>query len=137
MVKIDVQIVRSWPTQDILELYKAGNWWKPEYNPDGIPDLIKHSYAFAVAIDCSRKKAVGMARLISDGISDAYIQDTIVLPQYRRHDVGTQLISVLLDCCEKHHIKWIGLIAEPGSQSFYKTLGFHEMKKHTPMLYKS
>ena len=44
-----------------------------------INDLIRGSFLFAVAIDISTGRAVGMGRVISDGIADAYIQDLVVL----------------------------------------------------------
>jgi GNAT superfamily N-acetyltransferase len=78
-----------------------------------------------------------MGRAISDGISDAYIQDVLVLPEYRRHAIGKQIMKTLINHCHKHHIEWIGLIAEPGSIEFYLTLDFQPMKNHIPMLLKN
>jgi len=70
-------------------LYRAGGWWKDEYDPAEIPGLIRGSFAFAVAVEEESGRAVGMGRVISDGVSDAYIQDLVVLPEYRSRNVGT------------------------------------------------
>ena len=132
---IEIKIVNSWKEKDIVELYKAGGWWKDKYDPLGLKHLINGSFAFAVAIDKNSKKAIGMGRLISDGVSDAYIQDLIVLPEYRDKGIGRQLVKTLLDHCLSKGIHWIGLIAEPDQDGFYENLGFKVMKRYVPMKY--
>jgi ribosomal protein S18 acetylase RimI-like enzyme len=133
--KIEIHLVNSWSTDDIIDLYKAGGWWKDSYEKAGIPLLIAGSFAFAVAVDHTSGRAVGMGRLLSDGVSDAYIQDVVVLKEYRNQEVGKQLIRTLINHCVSKKLRWIGLIAEPGMESFYKTLGFKPMEHYCPMLY--
>jgi len=132
---IEIRLVESWPEDDIVELYKAGGWWKDSYDKSRIHQLIAGSFGFAVAVDRTTGKAVGMGRIISDGVSDAYIQDVVVLQEYRRHDVGKQLVQALIDYCFSKKLLWLGLIAEPGTDSFYVPLGFRKMERYTPMLY--
>jgi len=132
---IDIRFVSSWPEDEIVSLYKAGGWWKESYDKSTIKSMIAGSFAFAVAVDKDTGKAIGMGRIISDGISDAYIQDFVVLPKYRRQGIGKQLLNFLLEHCLAKGILWIGLIAEPGQESFYSSLGFKPMKDHTPMRY--
>jgi len=131
-----IRFVDSWSTDDIVELYKAGGWWKDSYNPLLLDQMISGSFAFAVVVDISLGKAVGMGRVLSDGISDAYIQDLVILPSYRNHGVGKKLVDFLIKHCLSHGIGWIGVIAEPGSEKFYKEFGFNQMIGHTPMLFK-
>jgi GNAT superfamily N-acetyltransferase len=133
--KIEIRLVDSWPIDDIVDLYTAGGWWKDSYDKAGIPLLIAGSFAFAVAIDRTSGRAVGMGRLLSDGVSDAYIQDVVVLKEYRNQDVGKQLVRTLIDYCISKKILWVGLIAEPGTESFYLPLGFKPMEHYSPMLY--
>jgi len=130
-----IDIVRSWDPQEIIRLYTVGGWWKEEYDPAEIPRLIAGSFAFAVAVDTRDGKAIGMGRAISDGVSDAYIQDLVVLPEYRGNDVGTAIVSRLIEHCKNVGITWIALIAEPGSERFYQTLGFTRMEGHIPLKY--
>jgi len=133
---IKIKIVDSWNQDDIVELYKSGGWWKDHYNPSCIKNLIKGSFAFAVAIDKSSGKAIGMGRVISDGISDAYIQDLVILHKYRDKGIGRRLVKGLLDYCLSKGIAWIGLVAEPDQDGFYLNLGFKTMKNYVPMKYK-
>ena len=129
-----VDLVQSWKEEQIVELYRAGGWWKEGMDQKRINDLIRGSFLFAVAIDITTGKAVGMGRVISDGVADAYIQDLVVLADWRNSGVGKLILELLLDECRSRKIAWIGLIAEPGKEDFYGALGFRSMPFHVPML---
>ena len=131
---IRVDLVQSWKEEQIVELYRAGGWWKEGMDQKRISDLIKGSFLFAVAIDISTGNAVGMGRVISDGVADAYIQDFVVLENWRNLGVGKLILEALLGECRSRKIAWIGLIAEPGKEDFYSALGFRPMPFHVPML---
>jgi GNAT superfamily N-acetyltransferase len=133
--QIEIKLVNSWDQMEIVELYKAGGWWKDNYDPSGLNNLIKGSFAFAVAVDKISGKAIGMGRVISDGVSDAYIQDLVVLYEYRDQGIGRQIVKILLDYCLSKDILWIGLIAEPDQDGFYLNIGFKTMSKYVPMKY--
>jgi ribosomal protein S18 acetylase RimI-like enzyme len=133
--KIQIKIINSWPEKEIIDLYKAGGWWKEYYDPSGLKDLIKGSFAFAVAVDKNLNKAIGMGKDISDGVSDAYIQDLVVLPEFRASGIGKKIAKTLLDFCLSKKILWIGLIAEPDQSGFYSNIGFKTLEKYTPMKY--
>ena len=89
--EIEIRFVKSWPEDDIVKLYKVGGWWKDSYDKSGIKQLIKGSFCFAVVIDKKTKKAIGMGRVLSDGVSDGYIQDLVILPEYRKKGIGKKL----------------------------------------------
>lgn len=133
--EIEIKIVDKWPDDEIVNLYKAGGWWKDNYDPSGLKHLIEGSYVFVIAVNKKSKKAIGMGRLISDGVSDAYIQDLVVLHEYRDKGIGREIVKTLIDHCKKKGINWVGLIAEPDQDGFYSTLGFKQMKKYVPMKY--
>lgn len=131
-----VQLVHSWDNLEIADLYRAGGWWKEEYNPDELPRLVQGSFLFAVAVDEKTGRAIGMGRIISDGVSDGYIQDLVVLPEFRRTGIGSEIVSTLVKKCVELGIIWIGLIAEPDTEKFYLPLGFHPMNGHTPLIFR-
>ncbi len=120
----------------IVQLYKAAGWWQPA--DDGEPDFVDHiatnSYCFVGAFqgECM----IGMGRALSDGVSDAYIQDVTVLPAYRGRGIGARIIARLIRKLRADKIGWIGLIGEPGTETFYKRLGFTEMQDAVPFIYK-
>lgn len=133
---ITIQFVQLWNVDEIAHLYRAGGWWKEEYNPGELPRLIQGSFLFAVAVDPETGHAVGMGRVLSDGVSDGYIQDLVVLPEYRKNGIGTRIVSALVKKCAESGISWIGLIAEPGTENFYLPFGFHPMEGSVPLLYR-
>jgi ribosomal protein S18 acetylase RimI-like enzyme len=134
---IIIQFVHSWDEVEIANLYRAGGWWKEEYDPSELRHLIRGSFLFVIAIDTKTGRAIGMGRVISDGVSDGYIQDLVVLPEYRKTGIGTQIVSNLVKKCIEQGVSWIGLIAEPDTENFYLPFGFHPMTGHTPLLYRS
>jgi len=134
--EIVVQLVRSWDNNEIADLYRAGGWWKEEYDPAAIGSLIRGSFSFAVAVDKKTGKAIGMGRIISDGVSDGYIQDLVVLPDYRNSGIGKELVSALVDRCIQSGITWIALIAEPDTETFYLPIGFVPMQGYVPLIFR-
>ena len=78
------RLVQAWDGNEIANLYRAGGWWKEEYDPKELSRLILGSFLFVVAADLKTGRAVGMGRVIADGVSDGYIQDLVVLPEYRK-----------------------------------------------------
>lgn len=133
--EIEIRLVNPQEGEMIADLYQAGGWWEGVPDAAGLRALIAGSFAFVVAIDRTAGKVIGMGRVISDGVSDAYIQDLIVLPDYRGRGIGTMILSTLLECCKAADVTWIALVAEPGTEEFYTTLGFRKMEGHIPMLW--
>jgi len=135
MSEIDYEVVESAPTEAIVELYRAGGWW--EESPAAravIPRMIRGSFCFLLARE-PRGRIVGMGRVISDGVSDAYIQDVVVLETYRGRGIGRELVRRLTERCLEAQISWIGLVAEPGTQAFYEPMGFRPLAGYLPMLH--
>jgi len=126
------------PTDDqirqIVKLYRAQGWWLAgdEGRKELIPRLIAGSLCFVIATDGS--SILGMGRAISDGVSDAYIQDLTVRHDCRNKGIGQMILKTLLDRLRADGIVWIGLIAEHGSINLYRRAGFREMPEATPML---
>jgi len=134
---IAIRLVQTWNEVEIANLYRAGGWWKDEYDPKELPRLIQGSFLFAVAVNLQTGHAIGMGRVISDGVSDGYIQDLVVLPEYRKTGIGTRIVSLLVKKCIESGISWIGLIAEPDTEKFYLPFGFHPMEGHIPLIFRS
>jgi len=73
-----------------------------------------------------RDMAIGMARIIGDGVINTYIQDAVISPDYRGQGVGKAIIlsliadmrnSIPADCT-------IGLMAAKGQEGFYSSFSF-------------
>ena len=135
MNNIEYEAVKSAPVEEIVTLYKSAGWWQesPEAR-EIIPPMIRGSFCFMVARSIEGE-IVGMARVISDGFSDAYIQDVTVLERYRGQGIGRELVRRLAQFCVNRKIGWIGLVAEPGTQGLYEELGFRPLAGYQPMLF--
>jgi len=121
-------------TAQIGLLYGEADWWHPTpEDADTIARLVAGSHCFVTAVRDGR--IVGMGRAISDGISDAYIQDVVVLPTHRRRGVGRRIVTTLVDRLIDDGVAWIGLVAEGASHRFYQSLGFQPLNRMTPMRY--
>jgi len=119
----------------IVDLYRMADWWSDGIDdPDQIPRLITGSHCYAVA--CIKDKIIGIGRAISDGVSDAYIQDITVDESFRRRGIASRIVEELIHRLHEDGLYWIGLIAERGTHEFYKRFGFKVMENSMPMLRK-
>lgn len=134
--EISVHVVKEWDSAVLVDLYRAGGWWMQDHDPAHLPALVRSSFAFVIAVDDATGRSVGMGRIISDGVADGYIQDLVVIPEFRGKGVGRKILRTLLAFCYERNITWIGLIAEPGTEEFYTSIGFSRMKDHIPMKYR-
>jgi GNAT superfamily N-acetyltransferase len=63
--------------------------------------------------------------VLADGLDCAYIADVAVHPGHQGRGLGTQIIRRLVGFARGH--KKIILYANPGTESFYRKLGFLRM----------
>lgn len=119
---------------EIIGLYRSQGWWKAEDdNQSGLLQrLVAGSHVFVIA---EREGVViGIGRAISDGVSDAYVQDVTVNANYRRQGIGRKILESILKRLADDGVPWVGLIAEPGSVGLYRSVGFCAMSGSVPML---
>ncbi len=133
LANLRVQRAGGLPVDAVVALYRDGGWWREGDDPSAIPELLRGS--FCVCAAWNGDELVGMGRAISDGASDAYIQDVVVRSGWRGQGIGARIVAFLRDWCADHGVLWIGLIAQPGTRAFYRRLGFREMEDHVPMLF--
>lgn len=65
---------------------------------------------------------------VSNGVTDAYIQDLIVHPDFQGHGIGTELMNRMLSFLKSRHIYMISVIFDDALRAFYKRFGFTEMR---------
>jgi predicted GNAT family acetyltransferase len=73
-----------------------------------------------VAIARDGDRVVGMARLLSDGVCNAYLLDVWTQSAYRRQGIATRMVRLLMSRVPGQHI---GLQTDDAA-AFYATLGF-------------
>ena len=62
--------------------------------------------------------AVGLAHLLTDGLIQAHLSLVGVLPAYRRLGLARRLVG---EAFRASGAKWLDLVAEPGSEVFYRS----------------
>jgi ribosomal protein S18 acetylase RimI-like enzyme len=87
-------------------------------SPEALRRSFAHSQHVAIARDGSR--VVGMARLLSDGVCNAYLIDVWTASSHRRRGIGSAMVRHLAARVPGQHI---GLQTDD-AQAFYATLGF-------------
>ena len=85
-------------------------------------DALRRSFEQSqhVAIARYGDRVVGMARLLSDGVCNAYLVDVWTASSHRRRGVATRMMRRLVDAVPGQHI---GLQTD-GAQGLYESLGF-------------
>lgn len=131
MSSCNFRIVQDLDPASVIRLYSEADWWEPGDAAEAVIPLLRGSFRVAAAFDGER--LVGMARALSDGASDAYIQDVVVDSAYRKQGIGGRLVRLLLDELKNSGVSWIGLIGAPGTEHFYRDLGFTPMEGFLPM----
>ncbi len=125
----ELSVISPEVAEEMTELYRRAGWLAPEESGTFIPRAMAGSAVALGAFDGSR--LIGMGRAISDGVSDAYIQDIAVSPDYRRRGIGGEIVRRIVAALQAHGIDWIGLVGEPGTEHFYEELGFVRKPGHT------
>ena len=76
-------------------------------------------------------KSVGIVRILTDMLTDAYITDVIVIPDFQGRGLGKQLLDKTLEYLKYHSMESVklacSLYANPGKEVFYEKLGFKKL----------
>lgn len=131
MQNLKLAVVTEAPIENVVELYKDAGWWEEGWDQNVIPKMIKNSFRFVGLF--KGDQLVGMGRALSDGVSDAYIQDVVVRSDLRGDGWGSKIVELLINELQSAGIDWIGLVGVPESDTFYTRLGFSRMKNFIPM----
>lgn len=118
--------------RQVIALYREAGWWgEAPDDPPRVGRMVAGSHCFAVADEQDR--IVGMGRAISDGTSDAWIQDVTVTAAFRRRGIATALVRMICRRLRRDGLDWIALVAENHSAPLYRPLGFEPMADARPM----
>lgn len=86
--------------------------------------LMTSYYHIAVYED---NKLIGYIDSISNGVTDAYIQDLMVRPAQQGKGIGTDLMNKMIEHLKEKRIYMISVVYEEGLKPFYERFGFYNM----------
>lgn len=84
---------------------------------------LKNSYFYICCFD--NNKLIGFLDVVSNGITDAYIQDVIVNPGFQGKGIGTNLMKMAIDKLVEDNIYMISVLFQESLLPFYKKFGFN------------
>ena len=86
------------------------------------PDALRRSFEQSqhVAIARDGERVVGTARLLSDGVCNAYLVDVWTASSHRRQGIATEMLQLLIGAVPGQHI---GLQTDD-AQELYAAVGF-------------
>ena len=77
------------------------------------------------------EKSVGIVRVLTDMLTDAYITDVIVNPDLQGKGIGKQLLDKTLEYLKYHSMENVtlacSLYANPDKEAFYEKFGFRKL----------
>ena len=80
-------------------------------------------------------KSVGLVRVLTDTVTDAYITDVIVHPDFQGMGIGKLLMDKTIACLKAYSLEHVrlacSLYANPGKETFYKKYGFQTLPNDT------
>ena len=115
--------------EEILPLYEAVGWSNYTSNPTMLQNALEHSL-FLISARDEDGKLVGFLRAVGDGYSILYIQDIIVLPDYHRQGIGTQLLRQTLKHFQEVYQIILTTDSEVKTIAFYEANGFTALSKY-------
>lgn len=122
MTGTDVRCVLDAPDcVEFAELYSTTGWGSP--SGADVDRALAGSWLVAVARD-GDGRAVGMARVISDGVLHAFVTEVVVHPERRGEGIGAMLVRLLVRECTERGVRDVQLFAATGRRAFYERLGF-------------
>ncbi|NUL44975.1 GNAT family N-acetyltransferase [Cellulosimicrobium funkei] len=125
---ITVEASPALSTDEVEALYRKVGWTR--YADDVV--TLGAALAGSSLVVAARRdgRLIGLARVISDGVTICYLQDVLVHPDVRRVGVGRALVMAALEPYGSVRQKVLLTDDEPGQRAFYESLGYQETRDH-------
>ena len=113
--------------EEALSLYGSVGWGVYTKDAERLVRAIAGSSRVATAREDGR--LVGLARVVTDGVSILYLQDVLVEPAQQRTGLGRRLVTALLDEYPDVRQKVLITDDEPAQKAFYESLGYGDTRE--------
>lgn len=109
--------------QEVSELRNSVGWNGME---ESYKNSLKGSYFYICCYD-DNNKLIGFLNVVSNGVTDAYIQEVIINPDYQGKGIGTNLMNLAIKKLKEDNIYMISVLFQESLLPFYKKFGFNTM----------
>lgn len=115
-------------SEKLLNLYSDAGWSNYTKHMDMLIKSYENSLYILTAWD--EDKLIGSIRVVGDGHSIIYIQDILVMGEYRHMGIGTRLLSEVMN--KFRHVYQKVLLTDKDSKAseFYEKMGFSSSEKY-------
>lgn len=121
-----LEISTEFNAQEIQTLYEAVGWSAYTKELNTLLAGLQNSDRVVLAREAG--ELVGLARVISDGYTIAYLQDILVHPKHQRSGLGRKLVMAALEPYSLVRQTVLLTDDEPSQRAFYEALGFTESR---------
>lgn len=115
------------PVNAVENLYTSNKWTVYTRDMPKLMEAIRNSLAVITAWE--GEKLAGLIRAVGDGQTILYIQDILVLEEYRRQGIGTELLGKILEAYPNVRQKVLLTDDSPMTRGFYEANGFGSCDK--------
>lgn len=115
---------------ELVQLYDSVGWTLYTGSPSRLRSAILASAHVVVAR--SQGRLVGLARVVGDGLTIAYLQDILVHPDYQRRGIGADLFRAAFAPFATVRQQVLLTDSSPAAHGFYQAMGFVEASAMQP-----
>lgn len=124
MKNIKYKEIKSIDKEKLFRLYNDNGWGAYTRDMDSLKRAVENSfYVRSVWIE---DELIGLIRIVSDGESIMYIQDILILNEFHRNGIGTELMKYVLDKFMYIRQKTLLTGTTEKQKLFYESLGFKD-----------
>ncbi len=127
-MQVEISLLDSIDTAEVLRLYRANEWSSAE-KPVQLMAALQNSHSLVTAR--AADELIGLGNAISDGHLVVYFPHMLVLPKFHGQGVGRKMMQALLEKYSNFH--QLMLTADGKAIEFYKALGFEQAGNTEPM----
>lgn len=108
---------------DFIQQSLAGTYWAEDIPKSIVEKSIEHSLCFGIY---EGEKQIGIARMITDKATFAYLCDVFIDEHYRGHGLGKWMMNVIMDHPDLQGLRRF-LLATKDAHTLYRKYGFSEL----------
>jgi phosphinothricin acetyltransferase len=109
---------------DAIHAYLSRSYWAEGIRAETVAESLRHSLAFGLFDPAGRQ--VGLARVITDRATYAYLCDVYVLEEHRGRSLGKWLIETVLQHPALHRLRRF-MLATRDAHALYAQYGFNPL----------
>ncbi len=106
-----------------IHTYLTHSYWSPGIPQAVVADALHHSLCFGLYTE---QKQIGLARVITDYATFAYLCDVFILPAYQQQGLGTWLMTCVTACPALMGIRTF-ILATRDAHGLYSKVGFERL----------